>query len=405
MEQYLAPAMEPDVSSFRRQSVISLQELRSDVMARYPGYQVEPSEPAPTKPTSLGLTNFQQTKPEKEANLPLYPSLEAWLTCQAQTLEGKDRYGRVIKPPLGQKTYPKLPSLKAERFEPSNAPSLLRVGQLPPEWHRLVSDQGRISPETVSFTRAEFGELQSSVSKILAVLSDLDWWVAEISNLAKDIQPHLSHDENLQLSDLATDICLWSEKRGMTLVPRYLPGHLNVLADHLSRRGQILKTEWSLNQTVADRIFRAWGRPFVDLFALGKNTKLAIYVSPIREEMSWKVDSLVQNWNGLYAYAYPPTSLIRACLNKVRTENVEIVLIAPGWPNQEWFLDLLDLVIDFPITLPPVQKLLKQTFSHHFHPHPSNLNLHAWEVIKGFHKERGFSEAVAQRLAISQRQS
>ena len=83
-------------------------------MARYPGYQVEPSEPAPTKPISLGLANFQQAKPEKEANLPLSPSLEAWLTCQAQTLEGKDRHGRVIKPPLGQKTYPKLPSLKAE---------------------------------------------------------------------------------------------------------------------------------------------------------------------------------------------------------------------------------------------------------------------------------------------------
>ena len=100
---------------------------------------------------------------------------------------------------------------------------------------------------------------------------------------------------------LATELCLWSEKRGMTLVPYYLLGHLKVLADHLSRRGQILKTDWSLNQTVADRIFRAWGRPFVDLFALGKNTKLARYVSPIREETSWKVDNLVQNWNGLYA--------------------------------------------------------------------------------------------------------
>ena len=195
---------------------------------------------------------------------------------------------------------------------------------------------------------------------------------------------------SLAMSDLATDICLWSEKRVMTLVPRYLPGHLNVLADHLSRRGQILKTEWSLNQTVADRIFRAWGRPFVDLFALGKNTKLAIYVSPIREETSWKVDSLVQNWNGLYAYAYPPTSLIRACLNKVRTENVEIVLIAPGWPNQEWFPDLLDLAIDFPITLPPVQKLLKQTFSHHFHPHPSNLNLHAWRLSRDSTRREDF---------------
>ena len=136
--------------------------------------------------------------------------------------------------------------------------------------------------------------------------------------------------KSLAMSDLATDICMWAEKRGMTLIPRHLPGHLNVLADHLSR------------------IFRTWGRPFVDLFALRINTKLAMYISPIREETSWKVDSLVQNWDGMYAYAYPLTSLIRACLNKVRTENVEIVLIAPGWANQEWFPDLLDLAIDFP---------------------------------------------------------
>ena len=178
MEQYLAPNTEPDFGSFRRQSGqssldISLPELRYDVMARYPGYQVELSDPAPTKPTSLGLANFQQAKPVKDANLPLSPSIEAWLTCQAQAIEGKDRLGKATKVPLGPKAYPKLPSLKAERFEPSNAPSLLRVGQLPPEWHRLVADQGRISPETISFNRTEFSELQSSVSKMLAILSDL----------------------------------------------------------------------------------------------------------------------------------------------------------------------------------------------------------------------------------------
>ena len=67
MEQFLAPAMEPDFGSFRRQSgqssldsVISLQELWSDVMACFPGYQVESSDPAPIRPTSLGLANFQQ---------------------------------------------------------------------------------------------------------------------------------------------------------------------------------------------------------------------------------------------------------------------------------------------------------------------------------------------------------
>ena len=60
-------------------------------MARYPDYQVELLEPTLNKPTSLGLAKFQQAKPEKEPNLPLSPSLEAWLTVQAQTREGKGR--------------------------------------------------------------------------------------------------------------------------------------------------------------------------------------------------------------------------------------------------------------------------------------------------------------------------
>ena len=206
--------------------------------------------------------------------------------------------------------------------------------------------------------------------------------------------------KSLAMNDLATDICLWVEKRGMTLVPRYLPGHLNVLADHLSRRGQILKTEWSLNQTIADRIFRAWGRPFVDLFALGKNTKLAIYVSPIREETSWKVDSLVQNWDGLYAYAYPPTSLIKGQNRKRRDRPNSASLAQPGvvsGPTRS--LNRLSNIS--PTSAETAQAdLLTPLSSASVASQPSRL-----EVIKGFHKERGFSEAVAQRLAISPRQS
>ena len=33
-----------------------------------------------------------------------------------------------------------------------------------------------------------------------AVLSDLDWWIAGLSSLVKDVQPHLSHNENLQFA-------------------------------------------------------------------------------------------------------------------------------------------------------------------------------------------------------------
>ena len=201
--------------------------------------------------------------------------------------------------------------------------------------------------------------------------------------------------KSLAMNDLATDICLWAEKRGMTLVPRYLPGHLNVLADHLSRRGQILKTEWSLNQTVADRIFRAWGRPFVDLFALGKNTKLAICVSPIREETSWKVDSLVQNWDGLYAYA-SKQGQNRKCRDRPNSASLAQPGMVSGPPRS---LNRLSNIS--PTSAETAQAdLLTPLSSASVASQPSRL-----EVIKGFHKERGFSEAVAQRLAISQRQS
>ena len=113
IKQFIAPNTESDFGSFHKQSgrspldsVISLQQLRSDVKARYLDFQVEPAEPAPSRPTSLGLANFQQAKPEQESNLPLSPSLEAWLTCQAQTLEGKTSRGRCPGPLMGLRPSP-----------------------------------------------------------------------------------------------------------------------------------------------------------------------------------------------------------------------------------------------------------------------------------------------------------
>ena len=180
------------------------------------------------------------------------------------------------------------------------------------------------------------------------------------------------------MNDVASQLCLWAEQHRMTLVPRHLPDHLNVYADSLSRRHQILGTEWSVNQSIMDRVFSHWGRPHVDLFALSCNTKLTTFMSPIWQKDGWKVDSLVHSWEGMYAYAYPPTSLIRACLNKIQSDKALVILVAPLWPNQEWFTDLVGLAIDFPINLPHVPRLLKQTFSHQFHKTPQTLNLHAW---------------------------
>lgn len=46
------------------------------------------------------------------------------------------------------------------------------------------------------------------------------------------------------------------------------------MADKLRCQGQVLGTELSLHQEIADRIFQLWGRPMTDLFATKFNRKL-----------------------------------------------------------------------------------------------------------------------------------
>ena len=94
---------------------------------------------------------------------------------------------------------------------------------------------------------------------------------------------------------------------------------------------------------------------------------------------------------------------VRICVpsdKPVRTDNVEIVLIAPGGVSGP-IRSLVRLSYNSPTSAETAQAdLLTPLSSASVASQPSRL-----EVIKGFHKERGFSEAVAQRLAISQRQS
>ena len=55
----------------------------------------------------------------------------------------------------------------------------------------------------------------------------------------------------------------------------------------------------------------------------------------------------------LQAYAFPPIAIITRVLLKLRVfHNCDLTLIAPFWPQREWFPALLDLLSDIPIELP-----------------------------------------------------
>ena len=168
-----------------------------------------------------------------------------------------------------------------------------------------------------------------------------------------------------------------------TLRARHIPGKMNVIADQLSRSGQVLPTEWSLQPQTVQWVFQQLGSPNVDLFATKFNHKLETYFSPVPDEQALETDAKSIIWEGMFAYAYPPHQLIPRVLEKFRlTQNCHMILIAPLWQNQVWFPELLRMSRSESLKLPVCRTMLKQPQSNMFHQNPGFLNLHAWVVQK-----------------------
>ena len=173
------------------------------------------------------------------------------------------------------------------------------------------------------------------------------------------------------------------QERKVTLRAVHIPGRLNVIADMLSREGQILPTEWSLNQRVVWALFREWGTPQVDLFATRYNHKCLVFVSPVPDDLAYGTDALSLEWNNLWGYAFPPQPILNKVLQKVRTSKCRLILIASAWAQQPYYPDLLELSVRPPFRLPPLQDLLSQPLSGVLHQQPEVLQLHAWLLSTG----------------------
>ena len=174
-------------------------------------------------------------------------------------------------------------------------------------------------------------------------------------------------------------ILTWCTRNQVTPKARHIPGHLNVIADKLSRLGQTIQTEWSLLPEVFQAICSRWHRPQVDLFATRFNNKLPLFVSLVPDPLATAVDALSLPWEDLDAYAFPPAAILGKVVEKLQdTPYKRIILIAPGWPNMPWFWDLVAMSSQIPVSLPYLPNLLSQPFNQIPHRNLKNLNLHAW---------------------------
>jgi len=121
-----------------------------------------------------------------------------------------------------------------------------------------------------------------------------------------------------------------------------------------------------------------WDRPHVDLFATSLNHKLETFVSPVPDPLSFAVDAMSLSWDEMFAYAFPPFRFLLQVLLKIKQSDCKIILIAPAWPRQAWFPELLLLSCARPLKLPFRRDLLSQFKGKVVHPRPESLHLHAW---------------------------
>ena len=192
------------------------------------------------------------------------------------------------------------------------------------------------------------------------------------------------------LNEVAQAVLRLCEASDVRLLPQFVPGRLNVLVDSLSRRGQVLGSEWTLHQEVCCDLFCLWPVT-VDLFATSLNHRLQVYFSPMADPQAAAVDALVQSWDNLQSYAFPPLSLLQRVLSKVRgSHNLELTLVAPFWPLRPWFADLLDLLVEVPVLLPLRRDLLRrdllrQPHFHQFHGNLRALGLTGYRIASNPH--------------------
>ena len=165
------------------------------------------------------------------------------------------------------------------------------------------------------------------------------------------------------LSRLACRILSLTYKHGITLLPAYIPTHLNVEADFLSQDWLLL--DWHLLPQVAQAAFHLWDLPEVDLLAFSHSTQCQHYFT-LETPLLLGVlglNAFSHPWNFQVSYVFPPLALVPLVLSKFLAEHVNgqlkhLLLVAPCWMEAPWLPTVLNMLADVPWQCPIIKDLV-----------------------------------------------
>ena len=90
---------------------------------------------------------------------------------------------------------------------------------------------------------------------------------------------------------------------------------------------------------------------------------------------------MLQPWDNLQGYAFPPFAMLPQVRRKLlSSKGAVLILIAPFWPQREWFPGFLELLLEHPLPLLERWDLLKLPHARLLHQRLGVLRLHAWRL-------------------------
>ena len=181
--------------------------------------------------------------------------------------------------------------------------------------------------------------------KHIRIRSDNTTKVAYVNNMGGLVSS--SYDR------LAKEIWTYCSERNAWLPVIHIPEKENNEAGYMTRFLND-KTERKLDPQIFQKILKKFSvKPEIDIFASHLNYQLPTYVSWNPDKNAYVIDAFSMSWTNLKFNAFPPFSLIRTSMSKIRREMVVGIMIIPWWVTQFWFLMMVHLLQDLPAVLTP----------------------------------------------------
>ncbi|KAA6399425.1 MAG: hypothetical protein EZS28_005054 [Streblomastix strix] len=132
-----------------------------------------------------------------------------------------------------------------------------------------------------------------------------------------------------------------NKKLGIKIQITHFPEVKNEIVDalsRLSRAGDCKLMEKNFQQACLQMNLNST----IDLFSQHFNNLLPRFMSTIRGHGEVAIDALNQTWKKELPWIHSPIPFLPAILKKIKEEQFEVMIIAPLWPGQIWYKELVN---------------------------------------------------------------